>query len=79
VLSITVTIQKQQGFSKVNVKLDDPTLKDLAFEFPVTQVHQVEALLSQELGLSPKAVKKLVHYQISQAGYGYPILGRRVG
>jgi len=51
VISINVEIKRRQGFSKS--KSRQPVLKELEFEFPVTEFSQVEAAISQELGLSP--------------------------
>ena len=66
VLSIEVEIKKHQGFSKVNVKTANSALKELEFEFPVTEFSQIEAAIGQELGLSRDRVRKLVHYQIEE-------------
>lgn len=65
VLSIKVEINKPQAFSNVKVKIANSALKELEFEFPVTEFNQVEAAISQELGLSPKHVRKLVRYESS--------------
>ena len=66
VLSIEVEIKKHQGFSKVNVKTANSALKELEFEFPVTEFSQIEAAIGQELGLSRDRVRRLVHYQIEE-------------
>ncbi len=63
VRSIQVEINKRQGFSKVKVQTVNSALKALEFEFSVTEINQIEAAISQELGLSPKLVRKLVRYQ----------------
>lgn len=68
VLSIKVEINKSQGFSKVKVKTAKSALKELEFEFPVTEFSQVEAAIIQELELSPYYVRKLVRYQIADRG-----------
>ena len=64
VLSIKVEINRRQGFSKVKVHTANSALKELEFEFPVTEFSQVEAAIGQELGLSPKHVRYLVRYHI---------------
>ena len=64
VLLIQVEINSRQGFSRVKVKTANSALKELEFEFPVTQFGQVEAAIGQELGLSDQYVRKLVRYQI---------------
>jgi hypothetical protein len=65
VLSIQVEIKKRQGFSNVKVQTVNSALKELEFEFPVTQISQIEAEISQALGLSPKLVRKLARYQVN--------------
>lgn len=65
VLSINVEIKRRKGFSNVKVKTANSALKELEFEFPVTEFSQVEAAISQELGLSPHHVRRLVRYQIA--------------
>jgi hypothetical protein len=65
VRSIQVEIKQRQGFSKVTVQTVNSTLKQLEFEFPVTEISQIEVAISQELGLSPKLVSKLLHYQVN--------------
>lgn len=64
VLLIKVEINSRQGFSRVKVKTANSALKELEFEFPVTQFVQVEAAIGRELGLSDEYVRKLVRYQI---------------
>ncbi|MBD1892099.1 hypothetical protein [Coleofasciculus sp. FACHB-SPT9] len=63
-LVIKAEIDKEQGFTKVQVKTTDSTLKKLEFEFPVTEFSQVEAAIAQELGLSAENVRTLVRYQL---------------
>lgn len=65
VVSIAVEINKVHGFSKVTVKTANSALKELEYQFPITNTDQIEAAIGQELGLSPMYVKKLVHYQIT--------------
>jgi hypothetical protein len=65
VLSIQVEIKKHQGVSRVKVQTVNSALKELAFEFPFTNLSQIEAAISQELGLSPEYVKTRVRYQIN--------------
>lgn len=64
VLSIEVEIEPDQGVSRVAVKPANSALKKLTFEFPVTELSQVEAAIAQELDMSPKVVRKLVNYQV---------------
>lgn len=63
-LAIKVEIRENQGFSKVRVKTANSALKELEFEFPMTEVSQIETAISQELGLPPQQIKQLVRYHI---------------
>lgn len=65
ILSIGVEIKYHQGFSKVRVKTANSALKKLEFEFPFTEVNQIEVALSRELGLSLEQVQQIVHYQVN--------------
>ncbi|NHC33593.1 hypothetical protein B7486_28175 [cyanobacterium TDX16] len=64
ILSIGVEIKYHRGFSKVKVKTANSALKKLEFEFPFTEVSQIEIALSRELGLSLEQIQKTVHYQV---------------
>lgn len=64
VVLIKVEIKKERGFSKVKVKTANSALKELEFEFPVTEFSQIEAAIGQELGLSAAYISKIIHYQI---------------
>lgn len=65
VLAIKVEINYKLGISKVKVKTANSTLKQLEFEFFVTDFNQIEAAISRELGLSVEQVRQLVRYQIN--------------
>jgi hypothetical protein len=52
VLGILAEIDKEQGFTKVEVKTANSVLKQLEFELPVTDLSLVKAAITQELGLS---------------------------
>lgn len=64
VVLIKVEIKKNQGFSKVKVKTVNSALKEMEFEFPITESSQVEAAIGQQLGLPTEYVKTLVRYEI---------------
>ena len=64
VLAIQVKINYNKGISKVKVRTANSTLKQLNFEFYVTEVSQIEAAISRELGLTLEQVRQLVRYQI---------------
>lgn len=65
VLVIKAEIEKDQGLTNVEVKTANSAVKKLEFEFPVTEVNKVEAMIAQELKLSREDVRKLVRYQIN--------------
>ncbi|MBW4673786.1 MAG: hypothetical protein KME52_07105 [Desmonostoc geniculatum HA4340-LM1] len=60
VVAIEVQMIPQQGISRVKVKTSNSVLKTIVFEFPVTDMSQLQATLSQELGLPRDRVKELV-------------------
>ena len=63
-LGILAEIDKEQGFTKVEVNTADSVLKKLEFEFPVTELSSVKAMIVQELGLSPENATMLVSYRV---------------
>jgi hypothetical protein len=63
-LGILAEIDKEQGFTKVEVNTADSVLKKLEFEFPVTDLSSVKAMIVQELGLSPENATMLVSYRL---------------
>lgn len=64
VQGIIAEIEKEQGFTKLEVKTTSSVLKKLEFEFPVTELSMIKALIAQDLGLSPENVMMLVSYRI---------------
>jgi hypothetical protein len=60
IVAIKVEVIPQQGISRVNVKTDNSVLKTIVFEFPFTDIKQLEATLSQQLGLPRDRVKELI-------------------
>lgn len=64
VLSITPQIYKRQGISRVKVQTDSPVLKELEFEFLVTDLTQLEVAISQELGLPVEDVRRLMQHSV---------------
>ncbi len=63
-LGILAEIDKEQGFTKVEVNTAESVLKKLEFEFPVTELSSVKAMIVQELGLSPENATMLVSYRL---------------
>lgn len=64
VLAIKVEINYAQGISKVRVNTANSALKQLEFEFYVTDVNQIETAISRELGLPLEQIRLLGHYQV---------------
>jgi hypothetical protein len=61
---IQAKINKNLGVSHVKVMTAGDLLSQLEFEFPVTEVNMIEAMIAQELGLSRRDISQLVRYQI---------------
>ncbi|WP_414579400.1 hypothetical protein [Anabaena sp. CCY 9402-a] len=64
VLGILAEIEKERGLTKVEVNITNSILKKLEFEFPVTELSNVKAMIVQELGLSRENVRILVSYRV---------------
>ncbi|MEA5595903.1 hypothetical protein [Rivularia sp. UHCC 0363] len=64
VLGILAEIKKKRGFTKVQVNTANSALQRLEFEFPVTELNSVKAMIIQELGLSREDVRILVSYRL---------------
>ncbi|MEH2355451.1 hypothetical protein [Nostoc sp.] len=60
IVAIKVEILPEKGVSRVNVKTNNSVLTRIVFEFPITDTNQLEAALSQELGLPRDRVKELI-------------------
>jgi len=69
VAAIEVQILRQQGISRVNVKTSNSVLKTIVFEFPITDMSQLQATLSQELGLPQDRIKELI-VEVRSGGVG---------
>ena len=64
VMSIEAVIQRQEKLTEVKVYTADSILKQMEFEFPVTEFAQVDAAIAQALGLKVTAIKQLIRYRI---------------
>ncbi|MCU0545474.1 MAG: hypothetical protein MUE44_25445 [Oscillatoriaceae cyanobacterium Prado104] len=64
VVLIQATINKSEAVTFVAVKTTDSTLKKLEYEFPFTDISQVESAIARELNMSIEQTRKLVRYQI---------------
>lgn len=61
---IRAVVNQDEASTLVEVKTVNSALKQLEFEFPVTELSRVEAAIAQELGLSIEDVRRLVRYEI---------------
>jgi len=61
---IKALIDRTEGITQVEVQTTDSSLKKLEFEFPVTDISQLEATIAQELRLPRQEVRRLVRYEI---------------
>ncbi|WP_445630112.1 hypothetical protein [Nostoc sp. DSM 114167] len=64
VMSIEAVIQRKEKLTEVKVYTADSLLKEMEFEFPVTEFAQVDAAIAQALGLPITAIKQLIRYRI---------------
>lgn len=64
VMRIEATIDQSAQMAKVEVQTTESILKKLEFEFPITEMSQVEGAIAQELALSVQDVRQLVRYEI---------------
>jgi len=60
IVAIKVEVFPQQGISRVNVTTNNLVVKEIVFEFPVTDIKQLEASLSRELGLPRDRINELI-------------------
>ncbi len=64
VMSIEALIEQREKLTDVKVFTADSFLKQMEFEFPVTEYAQVDAAIAQTLGLPITAIKQLIRYRI---------------
>lgn len=64
ITSIYTEIDRQRGLASASVKLSNSSLKELEFEFLLTEPKDIEAALAQELERSPAEVRELMNYRI---------------
>jgi hypothetical protein len=64
VVGILSEIEKEKGFTKVEVNTTNSILKKLEFEFPVTELSKVKTAIVQELELSRENARILVSYRV---------------
>lgn len=64
VLSIDAEIDRHGKSTEVTVQTAGSALKQLEFEYPVTEFVQVEQAIAQELNLPPNTIRGLIRYRI---------------
>ena len=64
ILSIKVTVDRQQNLSRVKLKQATQVYQQQEFELATTELKQIETAISQKLGLSPEKVRPLLRYQV---------------
>jgi hypothetical protein len=64
VLSIDAEIDRHSKSTEVSVQTAGSALKQLEFEYPVTEFVEVEQAIAQELNLPPDAIRSLIRYRI---------------
>jgi hypothetical protein len=61
---IMAVVDRDEGMTQVDVKTTESVLKKLEFEFPLVEMEQIEAAISEELKISRQDVRKLARYEI---------------
>jgi CxxC motif-containing protein len=64
ILGILAEIDKKRGVTIVKINTANSVLKNLEFEFPVTNLRAIKTTLIQQLGLSNEDVSRFVSYRI---------------
>ncbi|MCC5643984.1 hypothetical protein LC607_13710 [Nostoc sp. CHAB 5824] len=64
VMSIEAVIHRREKLTEIKVYTADSVLKQMEFEFPVTEFTQVDAAITQTLKLPVTAIKQLIRYRI---------------
>ncbi|KOP23291.1 hypothetical protein AMR41_26755 [Hapalosiphon sp. MRB220] len=64
VMSIEALIERRAKLTEVKIYTADSVLKQMEFEFPVTEYAQIDVAIAQALGLPLPTVKQLIRYRI---------------
>lgn len=65
ILSIDAEIDRRVGTTEVTVQTGGSALKELEFEYPVTEFAEVEKAIAQELNAAPDKIRALIRYRIN--------------
>ena len=64
VLAIDAEVDRQAGNTEVTIQTAGSPLKELEFEYPITQFAELEQAIAQDLNLSAKVVRTLIRYRL---------------
>jgi hypothetical protein len=64
VLSVDAEIDRRAGDTEVTVRAAGSSLKELEFEYPVTEYEEIVQAIAEELGLPPDAIRPLIRYRV---------------
>ncbi len=59
---LTIAVNTSLAGSQVTVSMSNQTLKQLVFEYPLVDPLEIQAAISQELGLTSAEVEDLIEY-----------------
>lgn len=64
ILAINAEIDPGRGITTLVVRVVEPTMADLNYEFPIVDIAQLEMAIAQELNLSIATVRRLASYRM---------------
>ncbi len=64
VLSIDAEIDLNSQVTEVTVQTGGSSLQEMEFEYPLADYAEVENAISEDLGLTPEQVRRLIRYRI---------------
>lgn len=64
VLSIEAEVDRRSGLTEVTIRTANSPLKELEFEYPLTEFAAVEKAIVQDLSLSAEVVRNLIRYEL---------------
>ncbi|HEY9751079.1 MAG TPA: hypothetical protein V6C63_20515 [Allocoleopsis sp.] len=64
VLAIDAEVDRRLGNTEVTIQTAGSPLKELEFEYPITQFAELEQAIAQDLNLSAKMVRALIRYRL---------------
>lgn len=61
--AIQAKVDRRTNLTEVTLTVTHPTLEEMEFKLPLSDVTQIEMALAQELGLSQESVRQLIRYR----------------